>query len=395
MHLLACLLVLAFQEPPRSFPPVDPYTKSAPEKVEAAGYVSLGPFRFGDDHTTDQVEKALHVPLIWVETEHFKLGSGLGPIPMPKDRQEKQRLVAEMEHLGERLADVKTRVREIDPWLRLHLFARRLEQGYALFLERLGMEADDFPTNPMDVDGPEGSYLGEGPYLGMRAKIAVLLFQRSVDLERYSKLYLGGVEGDPRLTRFPAIGARFLGLAADRLTGEYDSDAALACAVADGLARTFLRGLRSDRVPVPYAVEEGLAHWFSRRVDPRFHFFRGPDPAENRVTDDWDWATGVRERVEKKSAPGIAELLGLTEAGQPSWADHMLLWSRFDHLFDLGEAGAFLRAVKEPLPALREDPSPEALAERARAALAGATGAELEALDTAWAEWVLRSYPAK
>ena len=41
------------------FARVDPYTKNDPEKVEKAGYVSLGPFRFGDDHTTDEVLKSL------------------------------------------------------------------------------------------------------------------------------------------------------------------------------------------------------------------------------------------------------------------------------------------------------------------------------------------------
>jgi hypothetical protein len=394
----AAALFLSFaQQPLRSFPAVDPYTKSAPSKVEAAGYVSLGPFRFGDDHTTDQVERALdHVPLIWVETRHFKLGSGLGPIPMPKDRQEKKQLVEEMERLGERLADVKTRIREIDPWLRLHLFAQRLEEGYGRFLAQAGLEERDFPTNPMDLDGPPGSYMGEGPYMGMRAKFAVLLLQRSVDLERYAALYLGGAKEEPLLARFPAIGGRFLGLAADRLTGEYDSDAALACAVVDGLTRTFVRSFRGDLVPVPYAAEEGLAHWFARQRDPRFHFFRGPDPAENRITDDWNWPVRVHERVEKKSFPGAAALLALGAGDEPSWGDHMLLWSRVDHLFAQGGGGAFLRSLKEPLPALREEGvAPERLAEHALEALTGALGMEPEPLDAAWAEWVAKTYPAK
>src|SRR5262245_20697831 len=180
MRSLLLLLALgrfaAAQGEIKPFPKVDPYTKDDPGAKEKAGYASYGPFRFGDDHTTSQIETTLGgIPLIWVETEHFKLGSALPEHALTGDAAESKKLKKELERLAERLPDVKVKVKKLDPWLRLHLFAQRLEDLYAGFLTRFRLAESDFPTAPPDASKKQaGGYMGEGRYLGMPAKFTVL-----------------------------------------------------------------------------------------------------------------------------------------------------------------------------------------------------------------------------
>jgi len=380
-----------------TFARVDPYTKNDPEKVEKAGYASLGPFRFGDDHTTEEVQKALEgVPLVWVETQHFKLGSGLPEYELPGDKIEKKRIQEELERLGKRLPDVKARTRSLDPWLRMHLFAQRLEETYAEFLARFGLKESDFPTVPQDPSkSGDQSYMGQGRYLGMASKYTVLLFDRKQDLARYATVFLGGKSGDgPLQGQFAAVGSLYLATAAELMEGEYHNDSALCVSVIRGIAQNFSRGFRGTDVELPFAWTEGVGHWFSRRFDPRFHFFSGPDPARNRITDQWNWAVGVRERVERKVFPTTEAMLGWTATDELEWADHLVLWSRIDYLMTLddGSAQKVLRQLKEPL-APGESLDAERLGNRARDAFRSGTGVELDELDARWAEWVLKTYP--
>ena len=100
MSFLAALALsglAAAQGEIKPFPKIDPYTKDAPDAKTKAGYASFGPFRFGDAPTTTQIEETLGgIPMIWVETDHFKLGSGLPEYTIPDDKREKERLKEEL-----------------------------------------------------------------------------------------------------------------------------------------------------------------------------------------------------------------------------------------------------------------------------------------------------------
>ena len=388
------LLLVQKREP---FPTVDPYTKSDPERIEKAGYASFGPFRFGDDHTTAEAEKALPgVPLVWVETEHFKIGSGLPEYRLDDDKTEKKRILEELERLARRVPDVKQRIRALDPWLRMHLFAQRLEETYAEFLTRFELDASDFPTVPQDPAALDGRpYMGQGIYLGMPSKYTVLLFERQQDLARYASVFLGIKEVEGTLHgEFAAVGSLYLATAADLLEGEYRNDSALTAAVIREAVQNFSRGFRGTRVELPFAWTEGIGHWFSRRYDARYHFFSGPDAARNRITDQWNWAVGVRERVEGKVYPATEAMLGWTATDELEWADHLVLWSRIDYLMNLddGSGRKVLHLLKEPQPE-GEVLDAQRLADRGRDAFRAGTGVELDELDARWAEWVLKTYP--
>ncbi len=382
----------------KPFARVDPYTKNDTEKVEKAGYVSFGPFRFGDDHTTAQIETTLGgIPLIWVETAHFKLGSGLPEYTLGDDPREKERLRAELERLAKRLPDIKVKTRKLDPWLRLHLFALRLEDLYARFLDEFAIRESEFPVVPADQKVLEDpGYMGTGRYLGMPSKFTVLLFDKRSGLGRYSNVYLGKALETQACLHLPEVGSLLYLTAAEFLEGEYANDTALTCDVIGGVAQNLAHGFRGFHAPLPFAFSESVAHWFSREVDPRYHFFSGLDRTKVRFKDEEHWAPKVRARAEHAVYPPLADVLGWSEGDTLEWADHLILWSHMDFLLarEDGAAGALLRRLKEPV--VRPTPlTKEELAERARQAYGAALGTDVAAFDAAWSEWVLKTYPKK
>jgi hypothetical protein len=377
------------------FPREDPYTAGTPAALQAAGYVSLGPFRFGDGHSSDQVSSELGIPMAWAETAHFKIGSGLRAVEVGGDREERKRMRAELAALGEHLDGVKSKARELDPWLRLHLFARRLENLQAEFQQRLGSRDEDWPTEPWDTSRrPTAEYMGEGPYLGMPAKFTVLIFQKKSDLSRYSVRFLGTALDHPTSWIFPETGSLLYLTAFECLEGDYHNETGLTCAVLAGVAGNLARGFRSDRIRPPLFFTEGLAHWFARRYDPRFHILSGSDPTRIHLREQSDWGGSVRARVSNGYFTPLDEMLGWKDFDQLDWADHLMMWSRVDHLLDMEEGAArrFLLAFKDPTFVVTGD---DEVRERSLHALREATGQTPAELDATWQEWVAREYKKK
>ncbi|MFK7739521.1 MAG: hypothetical protein AB8H80_04290, partial [Planctomycetota bacterium] len=62
----------------RAVAPPDPYTGGDKGALGRAGYISYAPFSLGTNHTTLTAEEVLGTaPLIWIETDHFRLGCTL------------------------------------------------------------------------------------------------------------------------------------------------------------------------------------------------------------------------------------------------------------------------------------------------------------------------------
>ncbi|MSR61674.1 MAG: hypothetical protein EXS08_04395 [Planctomycetes bacterium] len=395
--LLALAVPLAAQAEPKSFPRVDPYTKNDPGLIQKAGYVSFGPFRFGDDHTSLEATQTLGgIPLLWVETEHFKLGSALGEYTLGDD-YEKRRVQGELERLALRLPDVKAKTKKLDPWLRLHLYALRLEELYGQFLGAFHLREEEFPSAPPDPKKPPANFMGRGHYLGMSAKFTVLLLERKASAARYGRVYLGHELDAPTQHLFATSDSFLFLTASEFLVGENASDTGLACAVVGGVAQNLALGFRGPEVGLCFAVREGIAHWFAQRVDPRYHLLAG-GAAEPRISAaEGGWAPPVRARVEHRVFPSTNDMLAWNPSTPLEWADHLILWSRLDCLLarEDGAAGNFLRQLKAPLAEGASAPTADELVERARAALPAATGGDLEHFDQEWSAWVLKTYPSK
>ena len=225
---------------------------------------------------------------------------------------------------------MKPKARTLDPWLRLHLYAQRLEELYARFEEVFDLEADDFPAETLEAAAPRGP-MGRGPHLGAAGKFRVLLLEKASGLARYSGTWLGGPVDIACRHYYPELDAFFFGISYEFLTGAYRNDGALFCAVAHGVVQNLASAFRgAHENPLWWSL--GLARWFAREIDPRYQIYTGGKDDDARGEDESDWEPKVRARVGHGVFPSTEDMLDWSDPAALSFADHMILWSRVDYV---------------------------------------------------------------
>jgi hypothetical protein len=399
--LAAALLATCFaraQTAPsvRAKVPVDPYTQEEPELLQKAGYVSFGPFPFAGSHTTLEVAELLGTePIAWIETAHFRIGCALPTLPLKTDADWRddwvQRLKPELKRLAAKLPRVKPDTRQLDPWLRAHLTAQRLEELYAEVLANLDARDDSFPQEPDGV-GDASSFRGLGPYLGMRGKFTVLLVRKASSHARYTRAYQQNEISDPIRYHDGTSGSMYWGASEETAEGLFRADYALHSHLVFNVAHNLYTGYRSFGHDLPPWFVTGLAHWHSRRVSPRFPTFDRKDEKDrDQRSAFWEWEKRVPGLMRNAAFEPAEKLLERTTAGTFGIEQHMQSWSLVDFLMAKHKPAAmqFLRTLKDPFHQRLKAPTSAELQARQLDALRqhlGWTPAELEA---AWRDSVL------
>jgi hypothetical protein len=375
---------------------VDPYTKFEPEAWAAAGYEKSRRFGFGDGHGTQDVEDLLgEVQLLWVETEHFRIGSSLPEHKL--ENEERKAMKEELGRLKERLPKLKTNTRVLDRWLRLHLYAMRLEDAYADFLGRMGLTDSDFP----DAEGrvPEGQPVrGAGPYLGMKEKFTVLLLEKKSSLARYNGRWGQGGPPSPQRFNFHRRGTMGMATCWEFFEGEWKRDAALHGHVVWNVVQLFVSSFKGYTHMVPPWFADGMASWYQRRIDPHFPTYSNLAGGNKLAAKEWNWPPKVRARVKADYYPSLDEMMGWRQADPRDYSDAMMAWSKVDWLLshDDGAFATFMERLHDPIPVETARAITEAESEvRCREALELAWGKDPAALDAAWSDWVMKAYPKK
>jgi hypothetical protein len=400
--LLALALAAALAQPARGAPQekpeevfekLDPYTRGAKEELARAGYESLGPFHWADGIETRDVEETCGVArILWVETAHFRLGSTLQTYERPSDDFEEQKLKAELARLGKRLKRVPRESAKLDPWLRLHLYALRLEEQYSEFESRFGLRDEEFEHKPdSKLD------LGPGRYLGSELKYTVLLTSKTAPLARCGKRWLG-LEAQGYYRGLLDGGSWFLGASAEGLKQlDCSFDSGLHALVAYALAQNLCDGFRGTKREKPLWWKHGLGLFYSRRVEERWsiHVARTETGSE---ADAWRWEPRLTALVANNFVPTWDEMLGWPAGKELDAAQHMSTWARVSWLLGLEKADlrAFLLAISEPCDqGLDEDARAKALAETSRKALQTVFGKSPAELDAAWRKWLAKKFPKR
>jgi hypothetical protein len=142
-------------------------------------------------------------------------------------------------------------------------------------------------------------------------------------------------------------------------------------------------------------INEGLAHWFQRRIDPRWNSFTQNEGGLADLRPLWKWEQETRQLILAGKGAPFSEMYTWRDFTQISFIDHILMWSRWDYLMTLGpeKFATFMFEVKG-----RVDPktwvADEAeLVAATREALRKAYGLTPLSLDERWKEWVLKTYP--
>jgi hypothetical protein len=372
---------------PEAFAEVDPYTKGEPELRARLGYVGSAPFSLAGRTTTSEVGEVLGgIPIQWVQTEHFMLASSLKTYRLGADQQESAKIDAELDRLEERLGRLKRPRNELDPWLRLHLYAQRLEELYAAFCADLGLSERELAAGA----------LGPGPYLGQKEKFVVLLLQQSSSVGRYTQRFAGLEQTFSYRVSFPDGGCAFVVAAEALVDASYPLDATLHGYVVSSVVANLCDAFRMSWGSVPPWFKYGLAHRRSRSIDARWNLYEGSSGADQRE-DAWRWEPRVRGLVANEVLPPWETMLAWKEPSEMDVRAHLMAWSCVDWLVERKGARplAFLMSVTEPPPAGASDLPEELRLERQRAGLEEAFGASVAELDAQWRRYVERRYERK
>lgn len=377
---------------------IDPYTKNEKDALAKAGYVALGRIPvWGDNHGSRSIEKTLGgVKLRWVETKHFRIGSSLPTYSLSNDKKVRAKVKEELKELEERMTylDAK-KIRKLDPWLRLHLTAMRVEKHYADFCDWLGVEDANFPKQAGQL--VNNKYMGQGPYLGQQEKFTLLLTENASTMGRYTATYLGFRLEVPKRHNFVQTGSLFFGSSIEFSDGALKNDTALHCHIVFSLTHNFIDAYKYYSHEVPLWLKEGLAHWFARRVSPEFNDFSQVEEyaADMRAT--WNWAPKVRARVKFEVYPASSKMFKWNDYDQMKFNDHMFMWSKIDYLMSLGKEkfAQFMDELKAPYNNKGIPPTQEEIWARQDQVFENVWDLDASKLDREWADWVKSTYPKK
>ncbi|MHC4379947.1 MAG: hypothetical protein ACYSU1_02515 [Planctomycetota bacterium] len=372
----------------------DPYTRNDPEALEAAGYVTIGSMPWADGHTTRDIDGALGgAPIIWIETEHFRIGSSLPPYGIDSsDRLEVKKIRGELKRLRGILPRVPRKPSVLDPWLRVHLFAMRAEDLYDEISALLQVQDSDFRSS--EAEDASFSERGTGPYLGMRNKFTLLLTEKNSTLARYGNTFCKREFVGPIMHNFPENEVLMFGLSTEM--DNMGPDTTMHCMVVYGMTINLLNGYRSFGHSVPAWLSMGLAHWNARQIDETRNYFTAQRTFSADDKNIWDWEVRVRGRVKNDADPDFTAMTGWPDHGSLSFTDTMVSWGRVDYLRKERpkELAEFLRVVKAPFP-VGVIPTVDIMKAHQVDAFQVVLGMDPEEFDAVWRAWVPKNYRKK
>ena len=316
------------KDQPKNDPALDPYTRGDPEVWKAAGIVSMGGFEFGKTDTVEVDDFMATSDIKWIETAHFELGFALGPYKVTQ--KEKHKLRAELTRLAEKLPEVSPTTKVLDPWLRTHMFAQRLEEMYEEFLGIIQVDQAVFPDGTAPWNR-QGEYQGEGPYLGQKGKYEVLILPSEAASVSFLGQYFG--LGIKRTQRWNVTDRESLTVTIHVQQGNLRNDTGLHGHLAFNMAHNFLDGYKHYSYDTPIWLHEGLAHFLERRVSPKYNSFDGAEGSVPQMTSEDDWEGEAKKLVLSGKQPRMAELMRLKGYGEMGLPQHFATWSMVDYLY--------------------------------------------------------------
>ena len=383
---------------------IDPYTQNDPEEMAKFGYVSYGPFPYGQrgekEVTTADIEKHLsYEQILWVETAHFRIGLMLDDWAIPTERKTKGKLRAEITALQEKTGNkkLKPKTRKLDRWLRLHLYAARLENLYAEVSDWLGVKDTDFPTDPDAVRIGQGEYMGMGPYLGQTGKYLVFVGEAKTSVNDYLKHFTGRDTPSGQRWNFKLPGSLIYAIATEMEDNRLKHDTALHANIVYNVTHNLIDGYRFYSYDAPVWIKVGIAHWFERRVSPKWNTFDLTEGSAGDRKNAWKWEPLTRKLITNGKVTPFSEAYTWRDYGQIGFEDHVAMWSRWDFLFSLGKEkfGKFMKHIKGRVDPKTYHANDSDLVGAARTGLQDAYGMSPLLLDERWAEWVKANYSSQ
>ena len=370
---------------PRNDPSNCRWCGGDPERMAAAGVFSHGGFPFAATDTA-QVDQLLGgKDIYWIETAHFELGLALAPYKVGTNESKKIR--AELTEIAEALPDVDPKTRVLDPFLRTHLYALRVEKLWKRFLDIVRKTEADFPDG-MSVWLQGTPYRGEGPYVGQKGKFELIVLPTAADQVTLLKTHFGlTIE---RTQRWNALERDSLIVVTNLMENDLSDDERIHGHVVFNLTHNLIDGFKHYSYDTPRWLNEGLGHFTERELNPRFNTYDASEGSVGMKVNKSNWDAEVRELVAAGKAPRVAELSALRTFAEFTLAHHYACWSMTKFMIATNPDG--YGCLQEKLHGLKgADGLPDAsnLPDRQRDAFRECFGMTYAQFDEAWQAWAL------
>jgi hypothetical protein len=362
-----------------------PYCHGDPALMKASGVLSHYGFDFATTNTAKVDAFLPDVDLKYAETEHFRLGMYLPQVKM--GAQDKEKYERELTRLNLALPEVSPKLKVFDSWLRLHLYALRVEDVYTRMQEILGVKPEDFPRQAKQWN-LQGKYMGEGPYLGQPEKYEVLVLPTKQVFTDFLRHHYGVQTQTTQRWNVIARGALTVTIRTDE--GGLRKDSALHGHIAFNLAHCMWDGYKNYSYDTPAWLREGLAHVLEREIDPKFNSFDTSEGSGAETSSKSNWMAEVVALIKKGDAPRMAELVTLKTFAEFRLPHHFATWSMIDYMLKVNPTGFAQFADK-----LKGRMSPEGRADGSkmiefhREAFRECFKMGYSEFDSAWQAWVL------
>ena len=373
---------LVAQEPPPLEKKPCPYTQGEERFFKRLGYHAMDSFLLTPSLRTEQVDEVVGVDRMnWIETDHFVIGCGLDTIDFPVDQQARDRVEADVAALRRKLRTIPAKPKQLGRWLRAHLTAYRLERLYREFAELTGFDPDR-----TDV------------HLGTAKKFLVLVFGKTSNMVRFYQRFTNETGDEPMRCYLPEHQQMIVVLTSDGHDGFLGRDETMHCFLVHNAVHVMLHSTHDFAYNLPPWFEEGLAHWFVRKLDERYPSVNTEEESGIDWETAWKWEERVLARVEHDFFPKAAEMYDWTYSTEYAYTDHMFAYSRVDFLINRkrgkGTIGEYIRGM-HGLPPGETGVQDEAVIARNKEVMQKVFGMTPEEFDEQWKAWVMKVYPKR
>lgn len=335
----------------------DLYTGEGPKAMARLGVVGYGPLVWADHKRTTDIEKVLgEGRVLWMETEHFKIGCNFGFVGAPKDSVARRLLKGEMKRLNKKCKKIPASKSKMGPWLRMHIYAQRAQDMLVEFAELSG-------------------HKGKGGHLGQKEKFLLLLFQKKSDLARYMSTFGNRKSEQSQRLQHYATGHFSVVMTAEGDDGPRD------CETVNAQFRFFLTQMFCDATGgAPLWLSYGMAHLAERKVPCNMincgiKANESVDPSSQ-----YQWEKKMMKRAKHEAL--CIPFQDLCRESDLGFYGHVQAWSRVGFLMqDRDKFAKFLQAVLGKPSRNRQIQALEAAYELTP-----------EAYDVDWRKWAQKAY---
>ncbi|TAJ18048.1 MAG: hypothetical protein EPO68_08435 [Planctomycetota bacterium] len=296
-----------------------PYCDDDPALLAKLGLVRHGAMPFGARDSLAVAAGAPRGTWWFLESAHFRVALGIGACAIEPARIDA--VERELALLRAVLPKVPRSPRKLDPPLRLHLAVQRLEHSYARIQRALGVADADFPES-RPLDGP---FMGDGRFLGEKDKFEFAIFASEADHNAWIKPFSGATVTDTLRWHFSPQHKLHASVPAH--DSDIRTDLGLHTHLVHNLAHLMLCAYKHFSYDPPAWLDEGLAIYFEKEIDPNAITLEGQEGGSKSVRPPANFAARARALAQSDGGPRFARLLGLREVADFEGDDLVASWA--------------------------------------------------------------------